>query len=216
MKKKSMKWLRMSFILMILGIILSLPTRAFADGKPYFSDTHDLFSIYNSSWYSFGEEGDSIKFSNLKSSNSKVVTVSTRKEGKRYFIIFKIKKVGKATVSFNAKCNGHTYSYMTNVRVWKYKNPVKTLKIGKNSFASRFNNFPSYEYKSKKLSGKIKLTLNKGWKFDSADIYSTTSSYYKHYSTLPSSVSLKKNQTLAINVKNKKYGYRQTVYIYIH
>ncbi len=216
MGKNSMKWLRMSFVLMILGIIFSLPIRAFADGKPYFPDTHDLFSMYNSTWYSFGEEGDTIKFTNLKSSNRKVVTVSTRKAGKQYFIIFNIKKVGKATVSFNAKCNGHTYSYMTNVRVWKYKNPVKTLKIGKKSFASRFNNFPNYEYKGKKLSGKIKLTLNNGWKLVSVNIYSTTSSSSKKYSSLPSSVSIKKNQTLEICVKNMKNGYLQTVTVSVY
>ncbi len=215
MKKKSMKLLRMSLVLMILGIVFSLPTRAFADGKIPFADTHDLFDIYDSSWFSFGEKGDSIKFSNLKSSNKKVVTVSTRKDGGLYLIGFNIKKVGKATVSFKAKCNGHTYSYKSKVRVCKYKNPIKTLNIGKKSIASNFNKFTFYNYKGKKLSGNLKLTLKKGWEFERAYIYSSTSSYYKDYAKIPSSVSLKKKQTMAIVVRNKKHDYQQTVHVSI-
>lgn len=120
---------------------------------------------------------------NVKSSNSKVVSVSyseyVDEDGYAENVItFKLKKVGKAKISFTYKGKNRS----TTINVQKYVNPLKSFKIGTKSFVkyldsskigfmSGSNEFwlrdkPAESFhKAKAHNGKtIKLIVKKGWK----------------------------------------------------
>lgn len=103
--------------------------------------------------------------SSMKSSNSKVVTISkTDTVGASGATIYlTAKKAGTATVSF--KSGGKTYKI--KVTVAKYKNPVSSITIGSTKIAKgKFKNAATYSVKYSKFANKkVKVTveLKKGW-----------------------------------------------------
>lgn len=101
---------------------------------------------------------------NLKSSNTKVLTVSwTAKEAD--IITLKLKKTGKAVVSFDVVGNGQTTSLKTTVTVKKYQRPCATFKVGNKNYASKFKKNSGY-LTSHKGTPRRKITVKaaKGWR----------------------------------------------------
>ena len=73
--------------------------------------------------------------------------------------ILRPKKPGKASISYKLKGKQHTAKYV----FVKYKNPMKSLKIGKKQLAKHFKRDCTWN-PQKKLKGKLKVKAAKGWK----------------------------------------------------
>lgn len=131
---------------------------------------------------------------NVKSSNSKVVSVSYSEyldeDGYAENVItFKLKKVGKAKISFTYKGKNRS----TTINVQKYVNPLKSFKIGTKSFVkyldcskigfmSGSNEFwlrdkPAESFWKAKPTGSktIKLVAKKGWKVSKIEQFNVES-----------------------------------------
>ncbi len=111
---------------------------------------------------------------NLKSSDTSIATVTTKKIDNVTYIYAKAKRAGTTTVSY--KCNGQKYKIKVTVR--KYVNPVKSIKIGSKTIkSSKFANTANYTLKYSKFknqTSKVTINLKSGWTLD--PIY-----YYFYY-----------------------------------
>ena len=108
---------------------------------------------------------DSGKITHLKSSNKKVASATWEKgDGyldAKYYINIKAKKSGKATISY--KQHGKTKKF--TVKVFKYKNPAKKLKVGKKNYARYFKNGSCLYNGGLEVWGKKKISVKAatGW-----------------------------------------------------
>ena len=99
-------------------------------------------------------------FSDLKSTNPKVIKLFKEKDGDMVWVKGKIKKCGSATISY--KSNGKTEKM--KICVFKYSNPFKSFKIGKKDYSAFFKKASFYNNVAAKTSGKLSIKLKKGWK----------------------------------------------------
>lgn len=151
---------------------------------------------------------NSKKITNLKSTNTAVVTLKTQKgsgNAKGYTAVFlKIKKAGTATVSYKIG----TTTYKTKIIVKKYTNPFSTLKLGGQSITSKFktNNVYTLRYaKYKNKSLKLNYKAKSGWTIVSADYLLSTSSQKADWVDNNKSFKVtKKNSALVIDAYNAK------------
>lgn len=136
--------------------------------------------------------------------NTKIATVKKFND-KEYgdAIMIKSKKAGSTTVKFTLKKGSKSYNYTWNLKVRKYSNPFKKLKIGSKSYVSKFNNTFAPRLQ-KKISGKFTYTLKSGWKIESI----------KKFTGPGKGKTVKKNQKITLNkgdgllmwIKNTKTG----------
>lgn len=160
-------------------------------------------------WIEYFPEGAQV--TNIKSSNTKVLTASW-KASDGDSVQLKLKKPGKAVVSFDVVYNGQTTSLRSTVTVRKYQRPCATFKVGNKNYASKFKK-NSYYFTSHKKTPKNKITVKaaKGWKLDSiwySKLDGTTDKRIKNNSRVR--FSAKKGQEVAIyatfrNKKTKEY-----------
>lgn len=165
----------------------------FANKKTH---TYPLLKSYTM----FGQKANeySVSFNDVatkvKSSNSKVVSVSyseyVDEEGYAENVItFKLKKVGKAKITFTYKGKNRS----TTINVQKYVNPLKSFKIGTKSFVKYLDSskigFMSGDsefwlrskaaesfWKAKPSGSKtIKLVAKKGWKVSKIEQFNVES-----------------------------------------
>ena len=106
----------------------------------------------------------------VKSSNKSVVKVEVFDNNGTVYVGLQPKKIGKATVTFKYKLKGKTYSAKVKVKVVKYTNALKSLKIGSTEYASRFNK-EDYIFLDKKLSGKLNIKLKSGYTLGGIYLY---------------------------------------------
>ena len=106
------------------------------------------------------------KILNLKSSNTKVLTVKKSPFMDDYTIQMKAKKPGTSVISFKVKRkNGKVYSFKCQIRVIKYTNPFSKYTFGNKNYTKQFDKsrFAKIDSKSRK-KGKINVTVKKGFK----------------------------------------------------
>ena len=120
----------------------------------------------------------------LKSSNTKVATVSVRNTTKaldeenadysKAVISIRFKKAGTATISYNYKmASGETIYVKDTFKAKKWVNPVKSLKIGSKEYKNKFKKDSGATIKKKSISKKkIKIKLKKGYKLAQIWTYS--------------------------------------------
>ena len=162
-------------------------------------------------------KSSSFKLVSVKSSNKKVLTAARAKSGSDGTLACKVKlkKTGKATVTLKLKhlSSGKTITYKKVYTVKKYANPIKTLKIGKKSLASKFKS-ATYYGQGKKLSGKLQIKTKNGWKVERIDLLGK-SQVLKNDLKSGTKITLKKGYTLEVTLTKK--GWRQMNYsIYIY
>lgn len=123
---------------------------------------------YNTEVHILGEfkASDKVKISKLKSSNPKVLKVSTLRTDYDQRLILDARKAGTSTVSFKATVNGKSRNYECVVKVVKYQNPFKTFKVGSKNYTSKYKNSENEggTYTSKKVQGRLNIVPQKGWK----------------------------------------------------
>ena len=211
MKKRLTKILSaMLVFVMVMCLVPPVEAAASKVKKPTF-DTDMLLNYYpkaGKDWISCAMalnnnyEDNSWKITKLKSSNTKVLTV--KKIDNYSGIMITPKKAGKSTITFKATKGSKTYSYKCVVKVMKYENPVKTLKIGSKNYASKFSKMDYIDLDGKKnYEGKLSIKTNKNWKVTYILIYDAKTDKVKEYKN-NKKIKLKKNQSLYIYFTNTK------------
>ena len=202
MRKKSRKW--SGFIIMVAvftllaGMSASAKTHKETKGVPFYSWQRE-YPVYS---------GPASGISKVKSSNKKVASVATRKEGSGVEVYLKVKKPGTTNLSYKVKKNGKTVSY--KVRYNFYKNPFKTLKVGKANYKSQFNNG---DYSTLMMGkGKVSIKLKKGWKVKSIKVQGGGRGWRKLKKG--EQVDIEHKHSLRITLKNTKYRYTADFWIW--
>ncbi len=128
------------------------------------SATYVLLKVYHSKTHQ-KPRASSIKA--LKSSNPSVARPYLDKNGEIRVYFFK--KAGKASISF--KIGKQTLK--SNITIKEYSNPLKTFKIGKKDFTSKFKASTEYNYfhVSNLNNQNVMIKAAKGWKISSLDIH---------------------------------------------
>ena len=209
MKKNLTKRLSMILVLVMVMCLVPPVEAEAASKKPNFPGGID-FHYYakdkslNTEQWVLGKKGTNYKVTGLTSSNKKIVTVSKIYDQEYTCIKFKVKKAGKAKVSFKVKVGSKTYSYKCDVSVSKYSNPVKTLKIGTKNYASKYNKNNYYDLGGEnKVTGKLTVKTNKDWEIKFLYIWD----YNKNKEIKVKNnknITLKENQSLMVSCYNNK------------
>ena len=152
-------------------------------------------------------KGQASPVSELRSSNKKVAEVVCKKVKSGYSVYLKIKKPGTTKVTYKIKNKGKTDTYRVTVNV--YGNPFKLVKIGKAAYTSQFSHG---DYSTLcKGSGKLQVKLKKEWAIKSIKVQK--SGKWTNVK-VGAKVNVKKISQLKITVKNKKYGFSRSYYIF--
>lgn len=203
----------------VLGSVLAAPqgtTEVQAATTPRFTSTRYVTTYMTGDQYSKYYVTLSIvgcdKASQIKDlkSSSKYITLE-KKDGyvKAYFG----DRAVKATIS--CKVNGKKISTVLDVR--KYANPVKTFKIGKTNYASKFKNVDTYRQKKAFKKQKLSITMNKNWKINSVSVYngSSSSSWTVNSNKFSKTISLTNSYAyVRVYCTNSSTGVSEWLYFY--
>ena len=201
-------------LVFVMIMCLVPPVTTEASSKPWFLKKHNMYyyeknQAYNTATFVFGDDTKDYKITDLKSSNKKVLTVSTFYDSFTYLDI-RTRAPGKATITFKAKVGSKTYSYKCKVVVHTYENPVKSLKIGKTNYASEFAYMNYFTLRAQKnLKGKLAITTNKNWKIKNIEVYDYKSDNITKVKN-NKTITLNKGQALWVTCINKKTGAQTT------
>ena len=116
----------------------------------------------------YGSEPVDYELVSVKSSNSKMIKISTFKDQNGTHFFMEPKKLGKCKLTVTYKYKGKKKTVKANFTVKKYVNPCKSIKVNGKSIDLKSNNIDYYLHNYKKSSLKIKLTLKKGWSIEYA------------------------------------------------
>lgn len=136
-----------------------------------------------------------------KSSNPKVVKIDNKND-----TAFEVRKTGKSKLTFTVnKANGKTKRYTMNVTVVKYKNPVKSLKVGSVNVAKKYQKAPFANCKIKAKTVRISVKPASGWTVKSIQYGRYDGGEYKFRNIKNNTkVTLGEWAGFSINMYNKK------------
>lgn len=139
-----------------------------------------------------------------KSSNAKVATAEAAEAYDTGLPALRVvpKKVGNTKVTVVVKRGNKTYTSGMNVHVVKYKNPLKSFKIGNKEYAGKLG---EHSNTSDYLSGKAKVSaVAKGdWKVTGLFTYNYNTKKGKNYKN-GKTINLGKVTQVSVLVQNKK------------
>ena len=143
-------------IFVISSMFLALPAHADYIKVIKFAENIKISDIDEDFYIDMGSRvGENDKVT-VKSSNKSVVKPLN-------WTTLQVVKPGKAKVSITVKKkNGKKTNYKCTVRVYKYKNPIKTLKLGSKNIAKKYKKDNFAEAKSS--TSKLTVKPAKGWK----------------------------------------------------
>ncbi len=123
----------------------------------------------------------------LKSSNKNMKVEA--KDG--YIKVYFGYKEGKTTIT----CTVNKVKLKTTLTVKKYSNPLKTFKIGKTNYTSKYKNIDDYRDNKSYKKQKMVIETNKNWVIRSVYVHSgsSTQAYRPNGTKLSKKVTLKKN-----------------------
>lgn len=154
----------------------------------------------------------------VTSSNKSVVkTYKYKKSGGGIFI--ELKKPGTSKLTIKCKKNGKTKKYKCKVKVVKYKNPVKSLKIAGLEIGKKFNKKAVYSGDmGDERTGVIKVVPAKGWKVKKIveTTFKSNSSKFVEKTIVnnKTKISLEYNKDYTVVMYNKSRNQTETLYIY--
>ncbi len=179
MKKECGRKKRIVSIVMAVALVISVFAPAAtvkAAGTPsvYKKQTSVIEQKSKTDWIWIENFPAGAQVTNLKSSNTKVLKASWNSNDGD-LVMLRLRKAGKAVVSFNVVYNGQTTSLKSTITVKKYQRPCATFKVGSKNYASKFKK-NSYYVTSHKKTPKNKVTVKaaKGWKLAGICIQSLT------------------------------------------
>lgn len=123
----------------------------------------------------------------LKSSNKNMKVEAKDGYIKAYFGY----KEGKTTIT----CTVNKVKLKTTLTVKKYSNPLKTFKIGKTNYTSKYKNIDDYRDNKSYKKQKMVIETNKNWVIRSVYVHSgsSTQTYRPNGTKLSKKVTLTKN-----------------------
>lgn len=236
MSKKYLRRLKMSkkikkLLVVLMACVLVIPvlpvTEVKADYMPTLNKNMTLVYYQKEKWLNDTyvalplnvKDTDKVTLSKVKLSNSKVLKVKVEKFGDaHHYLVLTTKKAGTSEISLDAKVNGKTHKIKCVVKVIKYKNPLKSLKIGSKNYASKFKNSESPTWSSSgtdKIKGKLNIVPNKGWKISKIVVRNTSTGKGKVIKN-KTNIDMSKAgvDVLEITVKNSKTGLKHTICIW--
>lgn len=146
-----------------------------------------------------------------KVSSSKKSVATVENYGSGYFCL-KPKKEGKTTVTVTGVVNGKTVKCKGTVRVVKFQQPFKTLKIDGKSYLKKLNASYNYlEIKTKKSKVKFSYKLQPGWKILESQVNDGKVKNGKTYS-----IGEEEPLQIYILLKNKKSGEEIMTIFYVY
>lgn len=155
--------------------------------------------------------GPASRITDVTSSNTKTGVIVTENDESDVNVYLKIKKTGYTNLSYKITKNGNTDTYKIRLHVYRYKNPFQTLKIGKFSYKSQFNNS---DYSTlMKGKGKVQVKVKNGWQLKSVKVMFKGSSGWRDLKR-GEAVDIAKKNSLQVIVKNRKYGYSISFWIW--
>lgn len=145
------------------------------------------------------------------SSNKKVATVSVKTTGTTTRMYFTAKAPGTTKITTTVTCKGKKSTKVTTLKVVKWSNPVKTFKVGKKSFASKYKN-ADYYYSGAVSTGKLNVKGASGWKVTYIGYAASGNAKCKTIKN-GTKVGFKKGSTSYVKVclVNKKIGDREEI-----
>lgn len=194
MKNVTKKILTLITAITLTATCLSPAMTAHADGGqliPYSKNltlsvkknTPDYYAFKLDKYYS------KAKKITVKSSNKRVV-----KFVDNYF--FTLKKPGTAKLYISMKINGKTKKFISKIKVVKYKNPVKSFKVGSKNIASKYKENTFWSLKAQSSKQKISIKPASGWKIKSITCYTYRAN------GIPKVKKIKNNSKISQNVNH--------------
>lgn len=148
------------------------------------------------------------KLSDFKTS-SKNVTLSMEKkeyQGKTNpYLVIRTKRAGNSRIRFTAKLGKKSVRYKATVQARRYRSPIRTLKIGKKNYASLFKDFDRDQNLTGKISGKVNVKTNKGFKLTGMMIVRDDEECFSIDVENGQKISMGPGESLIIVCFNKKY-----------
>ena len=146
----------------------------------------------------FGDMKAGKKITSVKSSNKKVATVKVMKgQSGPTYIMITMKKVGTTKISY--KLGGKKKTAV--LKVVKWKNPVKSFKIGSTNYASKFKKAVNFTESIDLSAKRVAVKAARGWKVVKILYYAggDMPKKIKNGTTLPNGTSF-----VSVVLKNKK------------
>ncbi len=148
-----------------------------------------------------------VKFTKIKTSNPKVLTLRQKKVNGYYYMYLRARKAGKATISYYSGEYKSTYK----ITVKKYESPFEYIKIGNLNLTNQFKKSPTVTLSYKKYAGKklkvtYKLKKKNGIQTSSVLSKIVSDSKYVYYSDK----TVKSNKTYKVTVKKGGLGLSYT------
>ncbi len=136
--------------------------------EPIFWEDSYTF-MFSPEWDSFGlviQNLDKNAKVTVSTANKKIAVPEWDKEEQTVWVHGK--RVGSVAITVNVKQGGKTYTKVTQMRWTKYKNPVKSIKIGTKKYPAKFFD-KNTSASMKKVAGSKKVTvkLKAGYKINS-------------------------------------------------
>ena len=180
--KTSKKLKKIMMLFTMLLAVLTMTAAVSAAKKPALLGAGNRFYYaakdqkqYNKQPLYFLQKGD--KITKIQSSNKRVATITNGSYNKEKAVVVDVKKPGKTTFTVWVKNGKTTYKLRKTISFYK-SDAFKTVKIGNSkNFAAMLNGYHaknSNAIRAKKLSGALKIEMNKGWKLNSAEWYQST------------------------------------------
>lgn len=208
MKKLTKCIIMAVFLLTAMGLLTTVQVSAKTitkNKKVYWYPGQDKTCVNDFEIF-YDESHDTI--SELQTSNKKVATIKTVKYdkfGTDVIIIIRAKGIGKCTVSYSVTTNGNKTTYVYNYKVVKYRNPFKTIKVGKKNFKNKYNK--TYIYlQPKAISGKLNIKVKKGYKIQKITRNADFNQMIKKIKNGKKYNFNKLPESIIIKVKDKKNG----------
>lgn len=179
--------LSVSLCLTIALVIVPMQQTSYADGSypsvKYAKTMHVMLDpkTPNRYYVEMGKKADSAVKITVTSGNRKVAVPEKYDNS-----IIHAKRAGTAKLKIKVKTKKGTKTYKCTLKVLKYENPFKTLKVGGTSLKSKFNKTAqANSYVKNKTTGKIKIVPKKGWvlkrAYYSCEYYGDDYEHYDQY-----------------------------------
>ena len=160
--------LMMVFMVAVSMMIMPVPQKTLAGSGEIVKYKKSIGALTDSVWQiNMGKKLKGATKVTVKSSNKKIAKQAFKwdKDSGKYLFIMTGSKKGTAKLTIKVTTKKGTSKYKCTIKTYKYKNPLKALKIGKKNIASKYKKQLYYETgELSKGSHKISVTPASGWK----------------------------------------------------
>ena len=180
-------------------LAIALPGQAYASivHKNVASAKGTAAIVYEKGWASVDFWWYGAAPTKVKLSNKKVARIVMDEEAGRLEV--EAKKPGKTTLTYKFKGKKHK----VKIRIYKYRNPVASFKVGGKQYKSRYNKKQIIDFGTKRITlpaGKVKVVPAKNWKLKTIDFtWAGAGKTIKNGGKMP-----KNAEYMTVTLRNKK------------